>query len=127
MADATVSMVPHHDQTRAAQNSRMMTATILRPTGDGGVSTISSAAGRNANSSSRLACTGRSGTTPCVGEADIADLADFMEPSLHPMQRRVAAAGLDQGVMGAVLDQAAALQRDDAIRRPYSREPVRND
>src|SRR3979490_463971 len=29
--------------------------------------------------------------------------------------------------MGAVLDQAAALERDDAIRRPYGRKPVRDD
>jgi hypothetical protein len=29
--------------------------------------------------------------------------------------------------MGAVLDQAAALERDDAIRRPHGREPVRDD
>ena len=29
--------------------------------------------------------------------------------------------------MGAVLDQAAAVERDDAIRRTYRREPVRDD
>jgi hypothetical protein len=43
------------------------------------------------------------------------------------MQRCIAAARLDQRVMGAVLDQAAALERDDAIRRPHGREPVRDD
>ena len=50
-----------------------------------------------------------------------------MNSCLQPMQRCIAAAGLDQRVMGAVLDQAAALERDDAIRRPHGREPVRDD
>jgi hypothetical protein len=33
-------VVPHQAQTSAAQNSRMMVAPIVRPVGDGGVSTI---------------------------------------------------------------------------------------
>ena len=44
-------------------------------------------------------------------------LADFMDARLHPVQRRIAAAGLDQRVMGAVFDQAAALEGNDAIGR----------
>ena len=51
VAEATMSIVPQEAQASAAQNSRMMTAAIARPIGDGGVSTISSAAGRNASSS----------------------------------------------------------------------------
>ena len=43
------------------------------------------------------------------------------------MQRRVATAGLDQRVVGAVLDQAAVIERDDAIRGPHGREPVCDD
>ena len=43
------------------------------------------------------------------------------------MQRCIAAAGLDQPVMRTVLDQTAAIERDDAISRPYGREPVRDD
>ena len=50
-----------------------------------------------------------------------------MNSCLQPMQRCIAAAGVDQRVMGAVLDQAAALERDDAIGRPHRREPVRDD
>ena len=49
-----VDRAPAEAQTSAAQNSRMMVAPIVRPIGDGGVSTISSAAGRNASSSPRL-------------------------------------------------------------------------
>jgi len=50
-----------------------------------------------------------------------------MNSCLQAMQRCIAAAGLDQRVMGAVFDQAATLERDDAIRRPHGRKPVRDD
>src|SRR5882757_5294942 len=118
VADATMSIVPHQAQTSAAQNSRMMQAPIERPIGDGGVSTISSAAGRNASSSRRRSCAVRIGMTRRVGlsglslsELSLAGLCpagstvsdDFMDSCLQQMQRCVAAAGLDQGVMGAVL------------------------
>src|SRR6266702_2259266 len=53
VADATMSIVLDQAQISAMQNRRMMTLPIARPIGDGGVSTISSAAGRNANSSLR--------------------------------------------------------------------------
>src|SRR5262245_39512956 len=127
VADATMSIVPHQAQTSAAQSSRMMVAAIVRPIGDGGVATTSSAAGRNASSSARRLGAGRNGMRRCVGPAGAAGLADFMNTRLQPMQRRIAAAGLDQRVMGAVLDQAAALERDDAVRRAHRREPVRDD
>src|SRR5882724_1545903 len=124
VADATMSIVPHQAQASAAQNSRMRVAPIARPIGDGGLSTISSAAGRKASSSLRLSCPRRNGTTPRAGPTDTAELADFMDPCLQPMQRCIAAAGPDQCVMAAVLDQAAAFERDDAVRRPHGREPV---
>src|SRR6266478_5854103 len=127
VADATTSIVPHHDQTNAAQNSRMMVAAIVRPVGDGGVSTISSAAGRNASSSRRLSGAGLNGTTRALTPAGMASLVDFMDTCLQPVQRCVAAAGLDQRVVGAVLDHAAALESDDAIHRPNGREPMRDD
>src|SRR4029078_2251900 len=62
VADATMSTVPHQDQTSAAQNSTAIVTEIMRPIGDGGVSTISSAAGRKA-SSSRRSFMRRNGTT----------------------------------------------------------------
>src|SRR6516225_9723377 len=114
VADATMSIVPHQDQTSAAQTSRMMATVIVRPIGDGGVSTISSAAGRNASSSPRLPRASRK-MARRIGAPGAAGLADFMNSSLQPMQRRIATAGVDQGVVGAVLDQASALKRDDAI------------
>src|SRR5260370_39277859 len=119
VADATMSIVPHQAQTSDAQNSRMIVAPIVRPIGDGGVSTISSAAGRNASSSPRLSCARRNGMTRRMGSACVTGLADFMDSCLQPMQRCIAAAGLDQRVMRAVLDPAAALERDDAIGRSH--------
>src|SRR5215813_12946363 len=62
-----------------------------------------------------------------IGLTGVSGSADFMNSCLQAMQRCIAAAGLDQRVMGAVLDQAATLERDDAIRRPHGRKPVRDD
>ena len=111
-----MSIVPHHDQTNATQNSTTIVATIARPIGDGGVSTISSAAGRKA-SSSRLSLMRRNGTTISVRLMGSAPLADFIDSSLQPVQRRVTPAGLDQLVVGTILDQPAVIERDDPVRR----------
>src|SRR5262245_42291407 len=119
LADATMSIVPHQAHTSAAQNSRMMAAPIARPIGDGGVSTISRAAGRNASSSPRLSCARRNAMMRRIGLTGVAGSADFMNSCLQAMQRCIAGAGLDQGVMGAGLDQAAARERDDAIHRSH--------
>src|SRR4249920_2132623 len=102
-ADATMSIVPHQAHASAAQNSRMIVTPIVRPIGDGGVSTISSAAGRNASSSPGRSGARRNGTTRGAGAAGVTGSADFMNPCLQPVQRRIAAAGLDQRVMGAIL------------------------
>jgi hypothetical protein len=93
-------------------------ATILRPAGEGGVSMISSAAGRNASSSPRLSGERRNGTTARACLLDMAASVD-KEPSLDAVQRGVAAVGLDQRVMRAILDHAATLERDNAIRSPH--------
>src|ERR1700730_12362241 len=114
VADATISIVLHQAQISAMQNSRIMELPIARPIGDGGVSTISRAAGRNASSSRRLGRGPRNGMMRRAGLGGVRGSADLMEPSLQPMQRRIAAAGFDEGVVTAVLDQAAAIERDDA-------------
>src|SRR5262249_35384142 len=126
VAEATISIVPHQAQIRATQNSTMMALPIARPSGDGGVSTISRAAGRNASSSRRLARGRRNGITRGADGLGVASSADLMEASLQAMQRRIAAAGLDQCVVAAILDQAAAIERHDAVRRPHGREAVRD-
>src|SRR5258708_541377 len=50
-ATATMSISPQQLQPRARQNTVMIVAATARPIGEGGVSTISSAAGRKASSS----------------------------------------------------------------------------
>src|SRR4029079_10135062 len=119
VAEAMISIVPNQAQTSAAQNSSMRVAPIARPIGDGGVSAISSAAGRNASSSPRLLCSRWNGMTRGHASADMAGLVDFMDACLQSMQRCITSAGPDQGVVGTVLDQAPALECDDAIHRPY--------
>src|SRR6516162_11750128 len=118
VADATISMVPHQAQISAMENSRIMALPIARPIGDGGVSTILSAAGRNASSSRRFGCGRRSGMTRCTDLSGIASSADLMEPSLQTMQRCIAAAGFNECVVVAIFNQAAAIERDDADRHP---------
>jgi len=51
-AVATISTVPNDAQASATQNRAITVAPIARPIGEGGVSTISSAAGRKASSCS---------------------------------------------------------------------------
>ena len=90
-----------------------MVPPIARPIGDGGVSTISNAAGRKASSSvsRRLR----------VFATSIAALADFMNSTLQTVERRIAAAPGNEIVMNAVLDEAAMVERQDAIGKPNRR------
>src|SRR5215469_6509797 len=143
-AVATISTLPRHAQTRAAQNNAMTVPPMVPAIGGGGVSTISSAAGRKASSSLRAdglyrparAALERSAmrlTLAPVGfifskrAPSTKALADFMDTCLQTVQRRIAAACLDQVIMGAVLSQAAAVDRDEAVAMPHGRQPMRND
>src|SRR5712692_8977282 len=107
-AVATMSTVPTDAQVSAAQNRVTTVTPIARPIGEGGVSTISSAAGRNASS-----CSVRRGIS-FFGNGMIF-LADVMDSRLQVMQLRVAAVAADQLIMRAVFDDAAALDGDDAV------------
>jgi hypothetical protein len=71
----------HQAQSSAAQNSKITVATIVQRIGDGGGSTISSAAGKNASPPPRLLCVRRSRT-----------------------MRRIGLAGLDELIISAVTD-----------------------
>ena len=50
-----------------------------------------------------------------------------MEPALEAIQRRVAPAGPDQFVVAAVLDEASAVDGDDAVGIAHGRQTVRDD
>src|SRR5262249_32160443 len=116
VAEATMSTWPKNAHASARQNSAMMLTTIVRPTGDGGGSTISRAAGRNASSSlSRLLLVREDGgvfRTFGVAPCDVC-LADCMDARLKPMERHVASVRIDELVVGAVLHQPATIDGDD--------------
>src|SRR5712671_6919928 len=100
---------------------------MARPSGGAGVSTISSAAGRNSRSARRSAAARRGSETtlPLAWSADF--MESPMEPGLHAMERGVAPAGAQKLVGPAVLGDAATLDRDDAVGDRDRRQPVRDD
>src|SRR5581483_5266058 len=119
-AVATISTVPTHAQPSARQKTVMIVKAIARPRGEGGVSVISRAAGRKASSCAVRRAAG-------LGKVMTWRLADVIDPSLHEMEVGVATVAPYQLVMGAVLDDAAALERDDAIGPADRGKPVGND
>src|ERR1700730_9977020 len=121
-AEATMSILPNAAQPSARQNRAMIVTPIARPVGEGGDSTISSAAGRNAISSRSRRARAGNGTTL----ADFVD-SDFMDPTLHAVEGGIAPTGSDQLVMRPILDQAAALNGHDAVAGAHRREAVRDD
>ena len=54
-------------------------------------------------------------------------LADFMDPTLHPVKRRITPVLSDQLVVRAVLDHAAPLDRDYPVGAAHRRQAVRDD
>ncbi len=108
---------------------------MARPIGDGGVSTISSAAGRKAELLAARRSLARSGRKahdvrgPTLSAARAVRrapaLADFMDPCLQAIQTMAYRPPvLIRCVVRAILDQAAAVEGDDAIGRP---RPPRGD
>src|ERR1700739_655946 len=118
-AVATMSIVPKKAQPSANKKRPMIVVPIARPIGDGGVSTISSAAGKKASSCSR-----RRTLTP--GRAIMA-LRELMDPGLQAVQVRIAPAGSHELFMRAVLDEPASLDRDDAVGSTNGRQSVSDD
>src|SRR5215469_5794750 len=118
-AEAIMSTFPRLAQASAAQNAANSVSAIARPIGEGGVSTISSAAGRKAMpwDGRRRRAAGRAGTP--AGARALPD--DFMDPRLQAVERGVAPAGADQLVMAAVLDQAPAVQGQNAVAASHRR------
>src|SRR5438876_1657078 len=108
-AVATMSILPKAAQASARQNSAMIVMAMARPIGEGGVSTISSAAGRKA-SSSRSRRVGAFGN----GMTALADFVDAtMDATLQTIEGCVAPARAHQLVVRPIFDQPAALKRND--------------
>src|SRR5262252_9918019 len=127
-AVAMMSIWPKVAQASAITKKAISVPPRMRPSGDAGVSTISSAAGRN-SSRSRRACARRERAASHGSATTLAASLslDMVNPRLHPMHRGVAAAGAKELLVAAVLDDAAALERDDAVGHRYGRKPVRDD
>src|SRR5258708_37718289 len=107
-AVATTSTLPSDAHASAAQKRAIMVAPIARPIGDGGVSAISSAAGRNASSYSPRRAGG-------FGNRTIVVLTDAMDACLEEVELCIAAIRPDQLVMCTGLSDAASLDCGDAI------------
>src|SRR6476620_7848864 len=103
--------------------NRIITPAMARPIGEAGVSTISSAAGRNSSSSWRAPRTFRSNGTMIAADfchdvsagAGAGLSGGCMESSLQTMQRGVAPAPADQLIVRSVFDNAAAFNGDDTV------------
>src|SRR5579883_189050 len=121
-AVAMMSTWPKYDQAIAAAKNRMIVAPMARPKGEAGVSMISSAAGRNSSSARRSPSRRGSGI-----KASERASACLMNPRLNAVEQGVAAAAPDQLVMAAILDDAAALDGDDAIGRAHGGKAMRDD
>src|SRR5258707_868345 len=111
VAVATMSTLPKVAQPSARQNNAIMVPPIAPAIGAGGVSTFWGAAGGTARPAGEGAVV--------FGEPEPRALRVFINPCLDAIRRRVAPAGVDQLFMGAILDQTAAFNRDDAIAAPH--------
>src|SRR5579871_6554310 len=98
-AVAMMSIWPMQAQPIAIRRNAMIAAATPRPTGEAGVSVISSAAGRKSYSS-RLSARPRHG-----GMVAALALADFMESCLQPMEIGIAPVAAHEFVVTAVLDE----------------------
>src|SRR5947209_12798579 len=115
-AEPTMSIWLSEAQASARQNSAMIVPPIAPANGGTGVSTISKAAGRKASSSLP-----RKGG---IRKKLVAASANFMDACLQSMERRVASTGVDQLVVGTILDQAAAIDSHDAVGPAHGRQTV---
>src|SRR5258708_35502704 len=106
-AVATTSTLPSDAHASAAQKRAIMVAPIARPIGDGGVSAISSAAGRNASSYSPRRAGG-------FGDATILLLTDALDACLEEVELCIAAIRADQLVMRTFLAHSAPPDGDGA-------------
>src|SRR6202007_1409351 len=118
-AVTTMSIVPRQAQANANEKRPTIVAPIARPIGEGGVSTISRAAGRKASSCSRRRTLPRGRAITALGE--------LMDTGLQAVQVGVASAGSHELVMRPVLDNSTPLDCDNAVGAPHGRQAVGDD
>src|SRR5947209_6887981 len=106
-AEAMMSILPKQAQASAKKKMLMIVRPMARPIGDGGVSTISSAAGRKASSALWR--------RPGAPGKETVGLADFMQSALDPVERGIAAARPDQLGVRSIFDKAATIDGENAV------------
>src|SRR5258708_11171900 len=142
-AVATMSILPKQAQARPAQKISTTVMPSARPTGEGGVSTISRAAGRNSVSARSRPPGGRKPSSdlrtakaplqrstihaarPRRGRSRSS--TDFMDTRLHAVEVGVMATAADQLVVAAVFDDPAVGDRDDAVGPAHGRQAMGDD
>src|SRR3954470_18378657 len=87
-AEATMSICPNDAQTNARQNIAIIVIVTALPAGEAGVSTISSAAGRNA------VCSGLARAFAVGNEMILS--ADFMDARLQSIERGITPTGANR-------------------------------
>src|SRR5260370_6535087 len=97
----------------------MIVTATARPTGEAGVSTISSAAGKNAVSSALA-------RPDNFGNATIF-LTDFMDARLETIEIGVASGRADQLVVRPILDDPPLFYGDNAIGPTHGRQTMSDD
>src|SRR5215831_4061546 len=128
LAVATMSICPTQAQPIATLTSKTITPIIIRPAAEAGVSMISSAAGRNSSSCCfRQLCRNGRRISLLFLLRPVAIVSDDIDqPRLKPMELGVAPAPSHQIVVFSVLDQAAAIERDDAVSAAHCGQPMRD-
>src|SRR5882724_4350157 len=121
-AVAMMSTWPKVAHAMAIIKNRMIKAPIARPTGDAGVSRISSAAGRNWRA---LSC--RLHRDPLGFEGSGTASADDMQPRLYLVKGGVTSRLIYQLVVGSIFDEPPGLDGDDAVGMPHGRQAMGDD
>src|SRR5882757_2660766 len=142
-AVATISILPKQAQAKPTQKISTIVMPSARPTGEGGVSTISRAAGRNSVSMRSRPPGGMKPSSdfrmpnpefqrsaihaPRPRRGRSRSSTDFMETRLHAVQVSVVPAAAQEVIVAAVFDDAAVRDRDDAVGPAHGRQAMGDD
>src|SRR5262247_963604 len=125
-ATATISMVPKAAQRIAAANTAMIVQVNIRPTGDGGASSISSTAGRNSQACPLAGVVRRwrwLSMVWCLSPLHCGVLTAV----LVRLQPGVIALALQEFRVGPILDNTSLVEHQDAVGRAHGRQTMGNE
>src|SRR5262249_39083189 len=129
-ATATISMVPKAAQKRAAANTAMIVQVNMRPTGDGGASSISSTAGRNSQACPLAGVVRRCRWLSIVwylSPLHCGVLIAVLMAVLVRVQPGVIALALQEFRVGPILDNTSLVEHQDTVGRAHGRQTVGNE